>query len=82
MNNTSDVAATIVLPAGVSPKGAVFHCPAQDDITIDILKPTVAGDNGLRGYEIPYWVFFHGGEGRTVHCWGVAASPPSMVIGP
>mgnify|MGYP001823214842 CR=1 FL=1 len=83
VNNGSGVKATVVLPAGVSPRGAVFHCQPGATITIEILKPSVARENELYNYEIPYWVFFHGEqEGRGVRCWGVAASPPSMVIGP
>ena len=81
INDEPEVEVTVVLPHGVSTQGTVFHLGGDASNDIDItIAPEVA-----RHRQIPYQVFFHRRlrDGTIdVHDWGVANSPPTMVLEP
>jgi hypothetical protein len=83
VNNPTNANITILLPHGVSGEGSIFGVEKNGSISIP-----VTGSAPHR-VEIPYWVFFSRperedrGEYRPgIHDWGLAASPPTMILYP
>lgn len=74
--NRSRAEATVVLPNGLGLSAHIVVVPAEDMVTIPI------NPSAPRNAHIPFWVFFHDNDRVEVHDWGVAASPPTMIIKP